>query len=66
MMNNEQAQKIFQQLRNLVPNINQCDNELEFIQCISNYIHYLQSQLNNQQHNSREILQSLDSNQPFP
>ena len=65
-MNDEQTNKIFEQLRNLVPGVNQCDDELEFIQCISNYILHLQSQLSNQQHNQRDILQTLDSNQPFP
>lgn len=63
MMNDEQTNKIFEQLRHLVPGVNQCDDELEFIQCISNYILHLQSQLSNKH---RDILQTLDSNQPFP
>lgn len=66
MMNDEQSKKIFEQLRNRVPGVNQCDNELQLIQCISNYILHLQSQLSDQQHNQREILQTLDSNQPLP
>ncbi len=62
-MNDEHATSIFEQLRNLVPGVNQCENELEFIQCISNYILHLQSQLDKKQHNKRDILRSLDSNQ---
>lgn len=62
-MNDEHMKNIFDQLRNLVPGVNQCENELEFIQCISNYILHLQSQLNEKQHNKREILRSLNSNQ---
>jgi hypothetical protein len=66
MMNDEHAITIFEQLRNLVPGANQCENELEFIQCISNYILHLQSQLVKNQHNKRDILRSLDANQQSP
>jgi hypothetical protein len=62
-MNNEDTTNIFDQLRNLVPGVNQCENELEFIQCISNYILHLQSQLIKKQHNKRDILRSIDPNQ---
>ena len=55
-MNDEHTTNIFEQLRNLVPGVNQCENELEFIQCISNYILHLQSQLLQNQHNKRDIL----------
>ncbi len=65
-MNDEHTTNIFDQLRNLVPGVNQCENELEFIQCISNYILHLQSQLIRKQHNKRDILRSLDSNQQLP
>jgi len=65
-MNDESTTNIFHQLRNLVPGVNQCENELEFIQCISNYILHLQSQLIRKQHNKRDILRSLDFNQPLP
>ena len=63
MMNDEPTTNVFEQLRNLVPGVNQCTNELEFIQCVSNYILYLQSQLVRKQHNKRDILRTLDSNQ---
>ena len=63
IMNDEQAINVFEQLRNLVPGVNQCEDELEFIQCISNYILYLRSQLVRKQHNKRDILSSLDFNQ---
>jgi hypothetical protein len=60
-MNDERT--ILDQLRNLVPGVNQCESELEFIECISNYILHLQSQLVvSKQHNKRDILRSLDSN----
>ncbi len=65
-MNDEQTSNIVEQLRNLVPGVNECENELEFIQCISNYIHHLQSQLIQNQHNKRDILRTLDSNQQLP
>ncbi|CAF2306281.1 unnamed protein product [Rotaria sp. Silwood2] len=66
MMNDEHATNIFEQLRNLVPGVNQCETELEFIQCISNYILHLQSQLVSKQHNKRDILRSLDYNHQLP
>ena len=66
MMNDEHEINILEQLRNLVPGVNQCENELEFIQCISNYIIYLKSQLVQNQHNKRDILGSLDYNQQSP
>ena len=69
MMNDEHERNIFEQLRNLVPGVNQCENELEVIQCISNYIIYLKSQLIPNQHNNnnkRDILRSLDYNQQSP
>lgn len=65
-MNDEDVTEIFEQLRTLVPGVNECDNELEFIQCISNYILHLQSQLHCKQHNKRDILRSLDYNQQSP
>ncbi len=66
MMNDEHTADIFEQLRSLVPGVNQCENELEFIQCISNYILHLQSQLVKKSHNKRDILRSLDSNEQSP
>jgi len=66
MMNDEHTADIFEQLRSLVPGVNQCENELEFIQCISNYILHLQSQLVKKSHNKRDILRSLDSNEQTP
>ena len=65
-MNDEQTRKIFEQLQHLVPGVNECKNELEFIQCISNYILHLQSQLVSKQHNKRDILRSIDSNEQLP
>ena len=62
-MNDEHTMSIFEQLRHLVPGVDRCENELEFIQCISNYILHLQSQLLKQPHNKRDILRSLDFNQ---
>ena len=64
MMNDERT--ILDQLRNLVPGVNQCESELEFIECISNYILHLQSQLIRKQHNKRDILRSIDSNEQLP
>lgn len=58
-MNDNNLDEIINELRNLVPNVHQCQTELEFIQCITEYIRYLQSQL----HNKREILRTIDSNQ---
>jgi hypothetical protein len=66
MNDDEQTSNIFQQLRNLVPGADECENEVEFIRCISNYIHYLQSQLIENQHNKRDILRTLDFNQQLP
>ncbi|UJR26426.1 hypothetical protein I4U23_007758 [Adineta vaga] len=62
-MNDEHMMNIFEQLRHLVPGVDQCENELEFIQCISNYILHLQSELLRKPHNKRDILRSLDFNQ---
>lgn len=67
MMNDEDTTtNVFEQLRKLVPGVNQCENELEFIQCISNYILHLRSQLIRKQHNKRDALRSLDSNEQLP
>lgn len=65
-MDDEHIMQIVDQLRALVPGVNQCDDELEFIQSISNYILYLQAQLVPTRHNKRDVLRSLDSNQPLP
>jgi len=61
-MNNNDLDEIVNQLQTLVPNVHQCRNELEFIECITNYIRYLQSQVNQQSHNKRDILRTIDSN----
>ncbi|CAF1104249.1 unnamed protein product [Adineta steineri] len=67
MMNDEHTtSNIFEQIQKLVPGVNQCKNELEYIQCISNYILHLQSQLIRKPHNKRDILRSLDFNQQSP
>ena len=67
-MNDDETKEIVDQLRLLVPGVNHCETELEFIQSISNYILFLQTQLlSKQEHNQREVLRSLDSNhQSFP
>lgn len=67
MNDEQQTRQLVDQLRHLVPGVSECETELEFIQSISNYILHLQAQLllpKGDHH--REVLRSLDSNQPFP
>ena len=69
MMNDERTLHVVDQLRHLVPGVDRCDDELEFIQSISNYILQLQAQLVDKQQqqqqppSKRDVLRSLDSNE---